>query len=179
MRQVLVFLILASSIPPMDLNKLPGQASLVVLGRVTASRVTNDRGFHEKVSTVRVVAVLRGAYREPSLRVWTRTGLVFFDRHLEAGDGGVFFLKVSPRGGFEAAYPGSFALFQEGTFEAEKGGGTPPGQPRVYLTPPPGASPYQPYLVSSSASPRIPLTTPTESFTSNGNARRCPSRSNE
>jgi hypothetical protein len=69
---------------------------------------------------VKVIAVLRGTYTERVLKVRTRTGLVFFDRHLEVGDAGVLFLKPSARGDFEAAYPGSFALFQEGTFKPAK-----------------------------------------------------------
>jgi hypothetical protein len=74
------------------------------------------RAFHEKTATVRVVRVLRGTCTGEVLRVRTRTGLVFFDRHLEAGDAGVLFLKASPRGDFESAYPGGFALFEKGKF---------------------------------------------------------------
>lgn len=103
---------------PMELKALPSQATVVAIGQVIRSRTTHDGpGFHEKLATVRVVAVLRGTYTEKVLKVRTRTGLVFFDRHLEVGDGGVLFLKPSPYGDFEAAYPGSFALFQEGTFK--------------------------------------------------------------
>ena len=108
-----------SQIEPMQLETLTDQSSLVVIGHVISSRTTQDtRGLLEKVATVRVVRVLRGTYSESVLRVRTRTGLVFFDRHLAAGDGGVLFLKPSARGDFEAAYPGSFALFPEGAFRA-------------------------------------------------------------
>jgi hypothetical protein len=102
----------------LNLKTLPKEASLVVVGAVISTRTTqNDRAFLEKLSTIQVGAVLHGQYTERILRIRTRTGLVFFDRHLEAGDGGVFFLKPSPRGDFEAAEPGAFALFEKGTFE--------------------------------------------------------------
>ena len=103
---------------PMELKDLPGQASVVALGHVISVRTTQrDGAVLEKLATVKVIAVLRGTYTERALKVRTRTGLVFFDRHLEVGDAGVLFLKPSARGDFEAAYPGSFALFEEGTFK--------------------------------------------------------------
>jgi hypothetical protein len=106
----------AGEIAPLDLTTLPKQASLVVTGYVMSTRITQSgSGVLEKISIVRVVSVLQGAYVESSLRVRTRTGLVFFDRHLDPGDTGVFFLKRISHGPFEAAYPGSFALFQRGT----------------------------------------------------------------
>lgn len=111
----------ASQIEPMKLSELADRASLVVIGSVVDSTTTpNTRGFTEKIVTVKVAKVLKGAYAKPYLRVRTRSGLVFFDRHLAAGDGGVLFLKPSEKGTFEAAYPGSFALFQQGTFATAK-----------------------------------------------------------
>lgn len=104
-------------IAPMDLQALRGQSTLILLGEVVESRVKqNGHGLLEKVATIKVATTLYGTYSGKVIRVRTRTGLVFFDRHLVAGDGGVFFLKPSSRGDFEAAYPGSLALFQTGTF---------------------------------------------------------------
>lgn len=105
----------ASTILPLDLKALPAQATLIVTGYVVETRtVHNDNVTLEKASTIRVVTVLKGTYTQRTLRVRTRTGLVFFDHHLRAGDSGVFFLKPSTGSNFEAAYPGSFALFEEG-----------------------------------------------------------------
>ena len=112
MQSLIAVILLAGTIQPLDLKALPAQSSLIVTGHVLSTRTTlNDRGLFEKLSTVRVVTVLRGTWREHTLRVRTRTGLVFFDHHLAPGESGVFFLKPSPYGDFEAAYPGSFALF--------------------------------------------------------------------
>ena len=120
MRRWLVCLLLAipaaaGTIEPMDLSRLRGQSSLVILGSVVGTRVTLDSpGVYEKLSVVRVVSVLQGTYTKPTLRVRTRTGLVFFDRHLEPKESGVLFLKPSQygdAGDYESAYPGSFALF--------------------------------------------------------------------
>jgi hypothetical protein len=114
MLPTLMVLVLASRIEPLDPAKLPAQSTLIVTGCVTDTRTTNDgpEGLH-KISTIRVAAVLKGTSMG-TLRVRTRTGLVFFDRHLEVGESGVFFLKVGEGGVFEAAYPGGFALFREG-----------------------------------------------------------------
>jgi len=79
---------------------------------VVDSRVRQSgRGLLEKIATIKVVTTFYGTYSGKVIRVRTRTGLVFFDRHLAAGEGGVFFLKPSSRGDFEAAYPVSVALF--------------------------------------------------------------------
>lgn len=104
----------ATSIAPLDLSALPGQSTLIVTGYVLNTRTTRNDSVFEKLSVVRVVSVLRGTAPKPPLHIRTRTGLVFFDRHLEPGDSGVFFLRPSENGTFEAAYPGSFALFQQG-----------------------------------------------------------------
>lgn len=106
----------AGSISPLDLTALPGQSTLIVTGYVTSTRTVLDApAVLEKRSVVRVVSVLRGTPPKPPLRIRTRTGLVFFDRHLQPGDSGVFYLKPSVDGTYEAAYPGSFALFQQGS----------------------------------------------------------------
>jgi hypothetical protein len=113
MRTLIAFALLAGTIAPLDLNTLPAQSSLIVTGRVVDTRtIRNDDAVLEKLSTMRVATVLRGTFRERTLRIRTRTGLAFFDRHLVPGENGVFFLKPAPRGEFEAAYPGSFALFE-------------------------------------------------------------------
>jgi hypothetical protein len=99
------------------LGTLADQATLVVIGTVIGTRTAEDTSaYTERLAMVRIVRVLQGTYTESTLRVRTRTGLVFFDRHLKVGDGGVLFLKASARGDFEAAHPGSFALFGKGTF---------------------------------------------------------------
>ncbi|HEX7830263.1 MAG TPA: hypothetical protein VF787_11435 [Thermoanaerobaculia bacterium] len=111
----------ASQIEPMKLSELTDRASLVVIGTVVGSKTTPDtRGFTETIVTVKIAKVMKGAYARPYLRIRTRSGLVFFDRHLAVGDGGVLFLKSSTNDAFEAAYPGSFALFQQGTFTTAK-----------------------------------------------------------
>jgi len=110
------FTLHASQIEPLDLTALPRQSTLVVLGQVLSTRTTiSSNGLYEKLSVVRVTALLRGKYTQPQVRVRTRSGLVFFDRHLEPDDSGVFFLKPSAYGDFESAYPNSFALFQKNT----------------------------------------------------------------
>ena len=106
----------ASQIEPLDLKALPGQSTLVVIGQVVSTRTTiSSNGLYEKLSVVRITSVLQGKYAQKDVRVRTRSGLVFFDRHLEPGDSGVFFLKPSPYGDFGSAYPNSFALFQKQT----------------------------------------------------------------
>lgn len=105
-----------SEIALLNLAKLPNQSALVVTGYVIGtSTIRNDNAVLEKRSTVRIITVLRGTAPKGTLHIRTRTGLVFFDRHLLPGDSGVFFLKPAPGGMFEAASPGSFALFQQGT----------------------------------------------------------------
>ena len=106
----------ASSIEPLDLKALNGQATLVITGYVTNVKVIQTgRGVEERTVTVQVTGVLRGKHEATSLKLRVRQGLVFFDRPLRIGDSGVFFLKSAGDGRFDAAYPGSFALFQEHT----------------------------------------------------------------
>jgi len=112
-------LILASTLQPIDLNTLQKQSPLVVVGYVTATRTTlNAPAILEKRSALQVISVLRGSWGQRILHVRTRTGLAAFDRHLKPGDNGVFFLTPLPNGDFEAAYPGSFALFEREWFKA-------------------------------------------------------------
>jgi hypothetical protein len=106
----------AGQIEPLDLAAIRDRSPLVVIGYVTRVRTTrNNNAGIEKVATVRVATVLRGAWREQTLTIRTRTGLLFFDRHFDEGDAGVFFLQPAGNGQFEAAYPGAFAMFERGT----------------------------------------------------------------
>ena len=118
MHSLILAVILASTIQPMDLTRLPSQSSLVITGYVRTVRTMPDRTVRIKIATVRVVSVLRGNYSRRTLQVRTQVGLVGFDRELSAGDSGVLFLTPSSDGVFEAAYPGSFALFEKGTVKA-------------------------------------------------------------
>jgi hypothetical protein len=111
----------ASSFLPLDLQTLPAQTTLIVTGYVVETRtIRGDKSTLEKLSTVRVVTVLKGTYAKRTLRIRTRTGFAFFDRHLRPGDSGVFFLTPSTGSDFEAAYPGSFALFENGAVAMPK-----------------------------------------------------------
>ena len=106
----------ASTIKPLDLTTLDAKASLVVTGYVVkVEAVRDDPAVLEQTAVIRVSSVLRGTYSARTLRVRMRIGLVFFDRMLVKGDSGVFYLKQLADGRFEAAYPGSFALFRQGT----------------------------------------------------------------
>jgi len=104
----------ASSIEPLDLATLDAKASLVINGYVVSVTEEKLSGLFEQMAVIRVASVLKGTYPERTLRVRTRVSLVFFDRTLARGDAGVFYLKKTPEGFYEAAYPGSFALFQNG-----------------------------------------------------------------
>jgi len=107
--------VMASQIEPLDLTTLNGQSTLVITGYVTGVRhMHSGRGLYEDTVTVRVTGVLRGKHAGQSLKLRVRQGLVFFDRPLSTGDSGVFFLKTTEDERFDAAYPGSFALFQNG-----------------------------------------------------------------
>jgi hypothetical protein len=105
----------ASSIPPLDLTTLNAPSTLVVCGYVVKVTTIHDKvGIFEQHATLRIASVLRGTVTARTLRVRMRTGLVFFDRMLVKGDSGVFYLKSVQGDLFEAAYPGSFALFRNG-----------------------------------------------------------------
>lgn len=105
----------ATSIPPLDLTTLDAQSTLVVCGYVVKVTTIQDKnGIFEQHATLRVASVLRGTITARTIRVRMRTGLVFFDRMLVKGDSGVFYLKRVQNDLFEAAYPGSFALFRNG-----------------------------------------------------------------
>ena len=108
--------ILASTMVPLDPARLPAQSSLIVTGCVTSTRVVHTKPTYEELSTIEVAAVLKGTSAK-TIRVRTRTGLIFFDRHLKRGESGVFFLTPSEKGTYEAAYPQGFALFEDGATE--------------------------------------------------------------
>lgn len=103
---------------PLPVATIADRASLIVVGSVIGTRrVEEEKGLLETRVSVRVAAVLRGRFDpRKTLEVRTRSGLVFFDRRLERGDAGVLFLRPIGNGEYEAAYPGSFALFERGTF---------------------------------------------------------------
>lgn len=109
----------ATSIQPLDLQKLNSQSSLIATGYVTAvKKVLVTNGFTEWEAKVAIASVLSGHYEQPVLTLRLRLGLVYFDRLLKVGDSGVFFLSPTADGKMDAAYPGSFALFQQGTVKA-------------------------------------------------------------
>lgn len=98
----------------MDLGKVASSAPLVVAGTVVALTVIEQKPLYQAVATVRVSAVLRGrAIRE--VRVRLRISLVHFDQRLKVGQSGIFFLQPAEGDQFDAAYPGSFALFADGS----------------------------------------------------------------
>jgi len=105
----------ASTIAPLDLRTIAAQSSLVVVGRVRSvvDRSTKDQLL--EYASVDVASVLQGRIEASRLIVRIRQGLVFFDRRLKRGDSGVFFLVPAENGTWDAAYPGSFALFEPGT----------------------------------------------------------------
>ena len=106
--------ILASTMIPLDPAKLPAQSPLIVTGCVTSTRIVGTKDtVREQMSTITVAAVLKGTSAK-TIRVRTRTGFLFFDRHLKRGESGVFFLKPAEKGTYEAAYPQGFALFRDG-----------------------------------------------------------------
>jgi hypothetical protein len=108
----------ASSIPPLDLSTLDVRSSLVVCGYVVKVTTIQDKdGIFEQHATLRIASVLRGTITARTIRVRMRTGRVFFDRLLVKGDSGVFYLKRVQNDLFDAAYPGSFALFRNGTVQ--------------------------------------------------------------
>ena len=105
----------ASSIPPLDLTTLDARSPLIVCGYVLRVTTIHDKaGIFEQHATLRIASVLRGTITARTIRVRMRTGLVFFDRMLVQGDSGVFYLNRVEGDLFEAAYPGSFALFRNG-----------------------------------------------------------------
>jgi|CXWL01.1.fsa_nt_gi hypothetical protein len=105
----------ATSIPPLDARKVSAGAPLVVTGYVLSRHVVHESGgLTEYSATVQVLDVLRGDRALTRLRLRLRTSLVHFDRIVEPGDSGVFFLKPVADGLYEAEYPGSVALFQQG-----------------------------------------------------------------
>lgn len=105
----------ATEIPPLDAGSVSATAPLVVTGYVLDRKLVHElSGVAEYSATVQVLDVLRGDPALKQVRLRLRTSLVHFDLLVERGDSGVFFLKPSDDGAFEAAYPGSFALFQRG-----------------------------------------------------------------
>jgi hypothetical protein len=108
----------ASSIAPLDLTTLDARSPLVVCGYVVKVTTIHDKaGLFEQHATLRIASVLRGTITARTIRVRMRTGLVFFDRMLVKGDSGVFYLNRVQGDLFEAAYPGSFALFRNDTVQ--------------------------------------------------------------
>ncbi len=109
----------ASTILPLDLRTIAAQSVLVVVGRV---RAVVDRSTKEQLlqfASIDVASVLQGTATEQRLTVRIRQGLTTFDRRLKRGDSGVFFLVPRENGIWDAAHPGSFALFEQGaTLEA-------------------------------------------------------------
>ena len=106
----------SSQIEAMDLRAATAGAPLVITGYVASRKLVQDSpGITEYEATVIVTGVLRGKPGLAKIRLRLRTGLVFFDRLVEPGDSGVFLLKPTEKGAYEAEYPGSFALFQPGT----------------------------------------------------------------
>lgn len=106
----------SSSIVAMDLESVASSAPLVVVGTVVAVQVVDQRAIYQAIATVRVAAVLRGK-DATEVRIVLRRSLVHFDRLLEVGQSGVFLLQPAEGALFEAAYPGSFALFEDGAVD--------------------------------------------------------------
>jgi hypothetical protein len=103
-----------TSIQPLDLRKLPHQATLVVLGQVAVVEDHSTKDDLIQDVLVEVTQVLAGHFEGPRLLLHVRRGFVFFDRILHRGDAGVFYLAAAEGGAYQAAYPGSFALFEAG-----------------------------------------------------------------
>jgi hypothetical protein len=105
----------ASEIEPLDAGRVSVSAPLVVTGYVLRRDLVHESsGVREYSATLQVLDVLRGDPALKRLRLKLRSSLVHFDRIVEAGDSGVFFLKPAEDGSVEAEYPGSFALFERG-----------------------------------------------------------------
>lgn len=106
----------STSIEPIDLQAVSATAPLVIAGYVSDCRLIFARsGVSEYEARVKVLGVLRGETAAATIRLTLRQSLVHFDRLVEKDDSGVFFLKPAQNGTYQAAYPGSFALFQSGT----------------------------------------------------------------
>ena len=104
----------ASTILPLDLRAIAGQSALIVVGRVRSVVDRSTQDVLLEYASIDVATVLQGQTEVTRLTVRIRQGLVFFDRRLKRGDSGVFFLVPGENGIWDAAYPGSFALFESG-----------------------------------------------------------------
>ncbi len=98
----------ASSINPLDLDKLAPQSDLIVVGVVTAVPASDDAS---DTVTVRVVSAIKGATEAKTFSLRLRNkGVKDFDPKLAVGDQGVFFLKSIKDGQATLTYWGSVAV---------------------------------------------------------------------
>jgi len=121
----------ASTILPLDLRAIAGQSALVIVGQVRSVVDRSTKDVLLEYASIDVATVLQGKTEATRLTVRIRQGLVFFDRRLKRGDSGVFFLVPGENGTWDAAYPGSFALFEGGAtldLPSKTAAGAPPGR---------------------------------------------------
>jgi hypothetical protein len=121
----------ASTILPFDLRAIAGESALVVIGQVRAVVDRSTKDVLLEYASIDIATVLQGKTEATRLTVRIRQGLVFFDRRLKRGDSGVFFLVPGENGTWDAAYPGSFALFEGGAtldLPSKTAAGAPPGR---------------------------------------------------
>jgi len=104
----------ATTVQPLDLRTISAQSTVIVVGRVRSVVDRSTRDVLTEYVSIDVGAVLQGSLPAHRITVRVREGLVFFDRRLKRGDAGVFFLVAGENAVWDAAYPGSFALFEAG-----------------------------------------------------------------
>ena len=103
----------------------------MVIGQVRAVVDRSTKDVLLEYASIDIATVLQGKTEATRLTVRIRQGLVFFDRRLKRGDSGVFFLVPGENGTWDAAYPGSFALFEGGAtldLPSKTAAGAPPGR---------------------------------------------------
>jgi len=104
----------ASTIEPLDLRTIAAQSELIVVGRVRSVVDHSTASLLLEYASIDIGSVLHGSVAATRITVRVRQGIASFDRRLKRGDSGVFFLVPGEGGIWDAAYPGSFALFEGG-----------------------------------------------------------------
>ena len=110
----------ASSIPALKIDSLASLSHIIVIGKVTNLEIIDDtyeRGYQLHEATVKIVSSLKGTIELRSFVLPLRLGgMKGFDRSLQPGDIGVFFLSYIKDGRGELSYPQAIAMLEKTFF---------------------------------------------------------------
>ncbi len=111
----------ASSMPPLKIESLELISNVIVLGIVKKLHVVDnsyDRGYQLHEATVEVVSTLKGENESKSFILPLHLGgMKGFDRALESGDIGIFFLSYIKDGQGKLSNPQAIATFEKSFFK--------------------------------------------------------------